>query len=928
MSNSYFKKILANQPTMQVEGGHDVWDKEHLHSDDIHKEEAPQKPTGKRVIPFDHQAHHGKKVFVYFNLHNNLWSVKEANGRLLGHTNKISIDSPQFKVSESGRQRVLQEKRKNVHAGVQGTVNASAVAPEKENMKRVSYNPYKAGTFVESGTATPIHSSNAAHLHIEEKMNDQGKQVRVPHVHAETNLAKSLSKDLAATPSMPAPTPETGLTPPTISSSRVIVGYFSNKIKKKPKKAKQMDLSKQEHTPFSDSQDIDNYLKSGQFSIMTGHKSDSMSPEDSTKAHQNLINDVTKMGFKFTPIHGRWNGNDAEASLMIHGIPRHKADELAQKYKQDAHVYSNKGKHTMVDNKGGVHTSGMDHHIDEHLHDNFSEITTHDGKKHRFQLNVGYGTDAIKKNEDLTKTSKNVKEQKKKLFGTQGNPASGKNRDKQIAQQQTFAQKRYGVTLSPSKGKINQKTGKRKEGAVEGIDKPDWRGGNLESQWNPGAITHELGHFEQMPEGVTTKEHQTIMDKQVGEAVKTGGGPTASFKHPAEVQARAAENPLRRRMGLPALTTNVKVKEGEGPRIQLGSDKPAAVRYKDKKGQTVDQLKSAKLLSPENKERMDMIDNGELVFDKTKGVWETGNTPDAKINARAREAAKKMNPANAYFKSKLNKPTKLAASEKNFGKVKVIDNSPKPQGFGSVKVIDNSNKGINVPKIQQPKDNYFRSKLNKTKINETAPKKVTGTNEGYSRKGVNQPVAQMRRQADLAAYKKQPKPNLTKTEELKKFGPQSPDDARRVLHRALRGKKQTNKANLKGVHVPFGTEGQSLMGQSHRISTFSKLSGAVKRGEPKRVLNEIKQMPKPNLTKKQDESLGKSVFADDHVFEGVQMPQELWHFHNKQQQVPYDHPHRELAAKFVADVWRKNKATAASFSEKLLGVGQAKKKIA
>jgi hypothetical protein len=498
--------------------------------------------------------------------------------------------------------------------------------------------------------------------------------------------------------------------PTTAVRSLTFISSYSPKKKKKKKD----ELNKTEHTPFSDSQDIDNYLKQGQFSIMTGHKLDSMSPEDSQKAHQNLINDVTKMGYKFTPINGRWNGNDAEASLMIHGIPRHKADELAQKYKQDAHVYSNKGRHTMVDNKGGAHTSGMDHHVDANLHDNYSEITTHDGAKHRFQLNVGYGTDAIKNNlekgafknavvagaialtgatanagkllnpgtpqhtqavnlhikdfaekngvkpdglggyrwsnkginqsavireaqnkalhghpsmnlgksEDLSKTSKNVKAQKKKLFGTQGNPASGKNRDKQIEQQQKFAEKRYGVTLSPSKGKINQKTGKRKAGAKEGIDKPDWRGGNLESQWNPGAITHELGHFEQMPEGVTTKEHQTIMDKQVGEAVKTGGGPTASFKHPAEVQARAAENPLRRRMGLPALTTNVKVKEGEGPRIQLGSDKPAAVRYKDKKGQTVDQLKSAKLLSPENKERMDMIDNGELVFNKTKGVWE------------------------------------------------------------------------------------------------------------------------------------------------------------------------------------------------------------------------------------------------------------------------------------------------------------------
>jgi hypothetical protein len=268
----------------------------------------------------------------------------------------------------------------------------------------------------------------------------------------------------------------------------------------------------------------------------------------------------------------------------------------------------------------------------------------------KFGKSESYFKDLLNKSEDLEKTSKNIKAQRKKLFGTQGNPnPKSKFGQKQIEQQKKFSQLRYKKDIVPSKGKINQKTGERKVGSIEGTDKPDWRGGNLESQWNPGAITHEFGHLEQMPEGRTPHQHQTVMDKEVGESVKMGGGPTASFKHPSEVQARAVENPLRRRMGLPPLTTNVKVKENEPKRIVIGTeDQPAAVRYEDKKGQLVDQLKSGKLLSPEMKERTDMIDSGELAFDPNKNTWVKGTSIDSKINARARAA-------NKYFKKLINK---------------------------------------------------------------------------------------------------------------------------------------------------------------------------------------------------------------------------------------------------------------------------------
>jgi hypothetical protein len=56
---------------------------------------------------------------------------------------------------------------------------------------------------------------------------------------------------------------------------------------------------------------------------------------------------------------------------------------------------------------------------------------------------------------------------------------------------------------------------------------------------------------------------------------------------------------------------------------------------------------------------------------------------------------------------------------------------------------------------------------------------------------------------------------------------------------------------------------------------------------------------------------------------GIEIPHELKdHFHGGQV-VPYEHPLREGAVKFVTDVWRKNKAEGMRMSDKLLGVGDS-----
>ena len=64
----------------------------------------------------------------------------------MAHCSCLTLQGARFTVSEAGRQRVLREHRKNVHAFVTGTLVAyrAAVVPGAVG---VTYNPYAAPTF-------------------------------------------------------------------------------------------------------------------------------------------------------------------------------------------------------------------------------------------------------------------------------------------------------------------------------------------------------------------------------------------------------------------------------------------------------------------------------------------------------------------------------------------------------------------------------------------------------------------------------------------------------------------------------------------------------------------------------------------------------------------------------------------------------------
>ena len=112
------------------------------------------------------------RVEVYFNLHRKLFSVRNCKtGRVVHHTQRIWIEDPEFVVRKAGREKVLREKKKNVHAFVRGTwfkvqsdFDVSRLIDHQACSDEVTYNPYKYDSFVTKHDAKPIDFGRLASL--------------------------------------------------------------------------------------------------------------------------------------------------------------------------------------------------------------------------------------------------------------------------------------------------------------------------------------------------------------------------------------------------------------------------------------------------------------------------------------------------------------------------------------------------------------------------------------------------------------------------------------------------------------------------------------------------------------------------------------------------------------------------------------------
>ena len=104
-----------------------------------------------------------KPVHVYRNLHKHCWSVRQ-DGKVKVHTSYICLQDVNFVVQPAGREKVLREQRKNVHAYVKGYLISASTCNRLEDQLNLSgtqdaitYNPYKHPYFT-CGDAQVVHA--------------------------------------------------------------------------------------------------------------------------------------------------------------------------------------------------------------------------------------------------------------------------------------------------------------------------------------------------------------------------------------------------------------------------------------------------------------------------------------------------------------------------------------------------------------------------------------------------------------------------------------------------------------------------------------------------------------------------------------------------------------------------------------------------
>ena len=100
------------------------------------------------------------QVQVYRNLHKTtaegtaVYSVRNDKGIVEDHVTEIALARPILRVGPKGNQKVRDEKRKNVHAYIQGKRMRESLIDDchtgiaPEDWKKITYNPYKHKSFV------------------------------------------------------------------------------------------------------------------------------------------------------------------------------------------------------------------------------------------------------------------------------------------------------------------------------------------------------------------------------------------------------------------------------------------------------------------------------------------------------------------------------------------------------------------------------------------------------------------------------------------------------------------------------------------------------------------------------------------------------------------------------------------------------------
>jgi hypothetical protein len=102
----------------------------------------------------------GQRVHVYYNLHQGGYSIKDKKtGLVVAYAESVLLHNCKFKVSESGRQKTIAERRKRVHAHVEGDFVSADEPYDVSCLNKIYYNPYETELFTDTNDGSWIMQS-------------------------------------------------------------------------------------------------------------------------------------------------------------------------------------------------------------------------------------------------------------------------------------------------------------------------------------------------------------------------------------------------------------------------------------------------------------------------------------------------------------------------------------------------------------------------------------------------------------------------------------------------------------------------------------------------------------------------------------------------------------------------------------------------
>lgn len=103
------------------------------------------------------------KYYIYRNLRENLFSIKHK-GIVIDRQSDLVLFNVKFQVSEKGRQRVINSKRKNVHAYAVCDGYQLQRKSLCANYVGITYNPHLNNGFIQLDTKAPVFKADVAYL--------------------------------------------------------------------------------------------------------------------------------------------------------------------------------------------------------------------------------------------------------------------------------------------------------------------------------------------------------------------------------------------------------------------------------------------------------------------------------------------------------------------------------------------------------------------------------------------------------------------------------------------------------------------------------------------------------------------------------------------------------------------------------------------